>query len=141
MKKIIFICLFILTTICCSDNQTNNNNPYLPNYTFSFDIDLTLPEYSTNIAFPGNGFLVTQQGAGIRGVFVFNTGSGFVAFDAACPNKALSACSTMVLDGINAKCNCDNVKYLLYTGLATGQQYPMKAYRTEVIGNIVRVFN
>ncbi len=141
MKRIFFIICIVLLTISCSDNDTQTNNPYLPNYTFSVDINITLPQYSTTLGFPGNGYLITQQGAGIRGVILFNTGSGFMAYDAACPNQALSDCSTMTLDGINAKCTCDNVKYLLYTGLASGQQYPMKAYRTEVVGNIVRIFN
>lgn len=129
-------------TVCCSDNKTNNNNPNLPNYTFSVDVDLSLPSYSA-LAYAGNGTLLTQQGAGVRGVVVFNTGSGFVAYDAACPNQALSACSTMTISGINATCPCDNKKYSLYTGLCSGQQYPMKAYRTEVIGNgnVVRVYN
>ena len=128
-------------TFSCSDNKTQTSNPYLPNYTFSIDINLTLPQYSSSLGFAGNGFLITQQGAGIRGVFLFNTGSGFVAYDAACPNQALTNCSTMTLSGIDAKCPCDDKKYSLYTGLCAGQQYPMKAYRTEVTGSIVRVFN
>ncbi len=140
MKKIIFIICALILTISCDDNKTQTNNPFLPNYTFSVDVNLDLPSYS-QLNFPGNGYLITQQGAGIRGVFLFNTGSGFVAYDAACPNQALADCSTMKLDGVNAKCSCDNVKYLLYTGLSAGQQYPMKAYRTEVLGKTVRVFN
>lgn len=140
MKKIFYSIFILILTISCSENKTQTNNPYLPNYTFSVDINLDLPSYSTLI-YSGNGYLITQQGAGIRGVFLFNTGSGYVAFDAACPNQALSDCSTMALDGINAKCSCDNVKYLLYTGLATGQKYPMKAYRTEVTGSNVRIYN
>ena len=140
MKKLFILTLFILLTINCSDNKTNNNNPNLPNYTFSIDINLDLPSY-TSLGFAGNGYLITQQGAGVRGVFIFNTGSGFTAFDAACPNQPLSACSTMTLAGISANCPCDSKKYSLYTGLADGQQYPMKPYRTEVTGRIVRVFN
>ena len=143
MKKSFFVLLLSIITVCCSDNKINNNNPNIPNYTFSVDVDLSLPLYSTTLAYAGNGTLLTQQGAGVRGVIVFNTGSGFVAYDAACPNQAISACSTMTISGINATCPCDNKKYSLYTGLSSGQQYPMKAYRTEVIGNgsVVRVFN
>ena len=140
MKKIIFVILILILNLSCSDNKTNNNNPNLPNYTFSVDINLSLPLYST-LTFAGNGYLISQQGAGIRGVFLFNTGSGYLAFEAACPNQALSACSTMTLNGISATCPCDDKKYSLYTGLSAGQQYPLKPYRTEVTGSNIRVFN
>ena len=136
----IFLLVFVLL-ISCSDEETRTNNPFLPNYNFSIDVNISLPQYSNTLGFPGNGYLLTQEGAGIRGIFLFNTGSGFVAYDGACPNQALADCSTLVLDGINAKCTCNNEKYLLYTGLSAGQKYPLKAYRTEVLGNVVRVFN
>jgi nitrite reductase/ring-hydroxylating ferredoxin subunit len=77
----------------------------------------------------------------IRGVYVFNTGSGYNAFEAACPNQALSACSTMTLKGIKF-CSCDNNEYSLFTGLSQGgSQYPLKQYRVEVNGTILRVYN
>jgi nitrite reductase/ring-hydroxylating ferredoxin subunit len=141
MKNVIYIVLILFLTFSCSDNKTvNNNNPNLPNYTFSIDINTVLPLYD-NLQFAGNSYLITQQGAGIRGVIVFNTGSGYVAYEAACPNQPLSNCSTMTISGIDAKCPCDDKKYNLYTGLSSGQQYPLKAYRTEVVEKIVRVYN
>jgi nitrite reductase/ring-hydroxylating ferredoxin subunit len=60
---------------------------------------------------------VIYYGQGIRGVYVFNTGSGYNAFEAACPNQVLSACSTMTLKGI-VVCSCDNNEYSLFTGLS-----------------------
>jgi nitrite reductase/ring-hydroxylating ferredoxin subunit len=66
---------------------------------------------------------------GARGVIVFNTGSGYNAFDAACPNQAISTCSTMTINGINAVCGCDNATYNLFTR-QSNLQYPMKQYRT-----------
>ena len=142
MKKLIFIPILLLLFLACSDNNNaNNNNPNLPNYTFSINIDLNLPQYSSTLGFAGNGIIINQQGAGVRGIFLFNTGSGFTAFDAACPNQPLTDCSTMTLSGINAICPCDNKKYSLYTGLSAGQPFPMKPYRTEANSNVVRVFN
>ena len=65
-----------------------------------------------------------------------------MAYDAACPNQALTDCSTMTINGINAKCDCDNAEYSLFTGLSAGKQYPMKAYRVQVIdATTIKVYN
>jgi hypothetical protein len=46
----------------------------------------------------------------------------------------------MTIKGINAVCPCDSKEYNLFTGQG-GLQYPLKQYRVEVIGNILRIFN
>ena len=66
--------------------------------------------------------------------------TGFNAFDAACPNQAISSCSTMTINGINAVCGCDNSEYSLFTGQGP-LQYPLKQYRVQVNGNVLRVYN
>ncbi|CAM3872544.1 hypothetical protein FLBR109950_06015 [Flavobacterium branchiophilum] len=138
-KKIV-VFIFIGCLFSCSKETINNNNPYLPNYTFTYNVDLNLPSHS-NLQFAGNGITVTTQGVGVRGVFVFNTGSGYTAWDMACPNQSLSSCSTMTLSGINAVCPCDDKKYSLYTGQSAGMTYPLKAYRVEVNGTVLRIYN
>jgi nitrite reductase/ring-hydroxylating ferredoxin subunit len=61
---------------------------------------------------------------------MFSTPKWLQCFEAACPNKLLSACSTMTLKGINVVCSCDNNEYSLFTGLSQGgSQYPLKQYR------------
>ena len=122
----------------CSTNSPNNNNPYLPNYTVNVAINMNLPQFSV-LSTPINAIYFPDQG--VRGLFIFNTGSGYVAFDAACPNQALSACSTMTIKGIMAVCACDNAEYSLFTGQAKGKQYPLKQYRVEVNENLLRVYN
>jgi nitrite reductase/ring-hydroxylating ferredoxin subunit len=73
---------------------------------------------------------------------MFSTPEVAMQFLAACPNQALSACSTMTLKGINVVCSCDNNEYSLFTGLSQGgSQYPLKQYRVEVNGTILRVYN
>lgn len=125
----------------CDRENFNNNNPFLPNYSFAYNINMNLPQYSS-LQFPSNAVYINSGNTGVRGVFVFNTGSGYVAFDAACPNQALSNCSTMTLNGINVICPCDNVSYSLFTGQAQGMQYPMKQYRVEQLDNFnLRVYN
>ncbi len=65
----------------CSDNGFNNKNPYIPNYSFTIDLNLNLPAYSS-LQYPSNA--IYYSGLGAKGIFVFNTGSGYNAFDAAC---------------------------------------------------------
>jgi nitrite reductase/ring-hydroxylating ferredoxin subunit len=137
MKKIIFLSLITLLLTNCSSNSINNSNPYIPNYAFTVSINTDLPAYN-NLKFPSNA--VYYAGVGAKGIFIFNTGSGFNAFDAACPNQSLSACSTMTIKGINVVCACDNEEYNLFTGLST-LKYPLKQYRVEVNGSVIRVYN
>ena len=139
MKKYLILLVLLPLFFACSDSGFNNKNPYLPNYTFTIDINMNLPAYS-NLQYPSNA--VYYAGVGAKGIYIFNTGSGYNAFDAACPNQALSSCSTMTLKGINVVCPCDSTEYSLFTGLSqTGLQYPLKQYRVEVNGNILRVYN
>lgn len=146
MRKYFLLLIAFPMLFGCSTNSTNNNNPYLPNYTVNLDINMSLPQYS-DLKFVSNGIYVAGQG--VRGVFVFNTGSGYVAFDAACPNQALSSCSTMTfkkiddqrIDRTNVVCACDNAQYSLFSGQSAGKSYPLKQYRVEVNGNLLRVYN
>ena len=139
MKKYLILLVLLPLFFACSDSGFNNKNPYLPNYTFTIDINMNLPAYS-NLQYPSNA--VYYAGVGAKGIYIFNTGSGYNAFDAACPNQALSSCSTMTLKGINVVCPCDSTEYSLFTGLSqTGLQYPLKQYRVEVNGNVLRIYN
>lgn len=138
MKKFLFLFLASSLFFSCSNNDFDNANPYIPNYTVSLDINMNLPSYSS-LLYVSNAIYYPGQGA--KGIIIFNTGSGYNAFDAACPNQALSSCSTMTINGINAICACDNASYNLFTGLSTGKEYPMKQYRVEVNGNVLRVYN
>lgn len=143
MKKFIVLLLSFPIVLSCNDSNFNNNNPYLPNYSFAVDINTNLPSFS-NLKFPSNAVYTPE--AGIRGLIIFNTGSGYTAFDAACPNQSLSSCSTMSLKGINAFCSCDSAEYSLFSGQCIGtkcegKQYAMKQYRVEVNGNYLRVYN
>ncbi|NHM00646.1 Rieske (2Fe-2S) protein [Flavobacterium difficile] len=143
MKRFFYLLVVIVLSFSCEkDTQRNNENPFLPNYSFEVNINMSFPQYAT-LAFPSTGVYVNTAGAGIRGIIVFNAGSGnYVAYDAACPNQALADCSTMTINGINAKCPCDNAEYSLFTGLAAGKQYPLKAYRVQVIDDTtLRIFN
>jgi nitrite reductase/ring-hydroxylating ferredoxin subunit len=137
MKKSILLLVFVFILLSCSDKSTVANNPFIPNYSFTVDINMSLPLYSS-LQYPSNA--VYYAGNGVKGIIIFNTGSGYNAFDAACPNQNLSDCSTMTIDGINAVCPCDSKTYNLFTGQGS-LQYQMKQYRVEVSGNVLRIFN
>ena len=149
MKKYFFLFIALPMLFGCDSNSPINNNPYLPNYPVNVEINMNLPAYSllksvvNAIYFPNEG---------VRGIFVFNTGSGYLAFDAACPNQALSTCSTMnfkkldpvdplKIDKTTVVCACDSAAYSLFTGQSKGAAYSMKQYRVEVNGDVLRVYN
>ena len=83
---------------------------------------------------------------GVRGIYIFNTGSGYNAFDATCPNQVLSSCSILhfknsdsidplKIDYAYLVCPCDGAEYFLYSGQSPGKQYPLKQYRVVNMGN------
>jgi nitrite reductase/ring-hydroxylating ferredoxin subunit len=138
MKKYFLLLIAFPMLFGCSNDSANNNNPYLPNYPVNLDINMNLPQYS-NLKFVSNAVFISDHG--VKGIIVFNSGSGYNAFDAACPNQAVSTCSTMTINGINAVCACDSAEYSLFSGQSKGKQYPLKQYRVEVNGNVLRVYN
>lgn len=139
MKKIFILLLFLPLLFGCDGGTVNNNNPNIPNYPVNLIINMNLPAYS-NLQFPSNHIVDYSQGA--RGIVVFNTGSGFNAFDLACPNQSFSTCSSpMTISGIQATCSCDNTVYNLFSGQSPSQQYPMKQYRVDISGNSLVINN
>lgn len=135
MKRI-FLLVSILFLTACEKDSFNNRNPYIPNYNFESVIDMNLPLYSALIH-PGNAIYYADGGA--LGLIVFNTGSGYVAYDAACPNQAITSCSRLQIDGVMAICPCDSAEYNLFTGQSPGLEYPMKPYRVSQNGTVLIV--
>jgi len=142
MKKYIFFLLALPLFFACSSDEFNNRNRFLPSYNFSIPIDMSLPLYS-NLQFVANPVRITTAGIGINGVIVTNTGSGYRAFEASCPNQAITDCSVLQINGIMATCPCDDVEYSLLTGQQNaGLDYNLKEYRVEVLSSTsIRVYN
>ena len=107
---------------------------------------MNLPLY-TNLLYPVNPVFIHQDGIGINGVVVMNTGGGgYVAYEATCPNQNISDCSAMTLDGTYLDCPCDNVKYSLFGGSPNvkddAHPYGLKPYRVAVTSSTsIRVYN
>ena len=138
MKNTLFIALISLILVSCSKNDTDDNCNFLVNAGVDFTVNLNLPQFN-DLQFPSNSVYVANQGNG--GVFITNTGSSIMAWDAADPNHVFSTCSIMsLIDGISAKCNCDDENtYELISGQSLGDALPcsLKNYRVEQTGTNV----
>ncbi len=139
MKRYLLLLITIVLFSCSKDRQVNNN-PFLPTYPFTIDLNTNLPSYS-QLKFTSNPILITTPGIGIKGIIVMKVGENdFRAFEASCPNLIPSDCSQLTINGINAICPCDEKEYSLFTGLGNGTQ-PLKPYRVDVLGDVIRVSN
>jgi len=139
VKNLLYISILSLLLFSCSDKQ-KYNNPYLDDVSFSVSINLDLPEYS-RLKFANNSVLVYN--IGIKGVIVFNTGSGFTAFEASDPNHYPSNCSQMHPDQFTCQCDCEDNKYSLYDGQHISGQgdFTLKQYHVSRSGNTLRIYN
>jgi nitrite reductase/ring-hydroxylating ferredoxin subunit len=142
MKSYLYIPLFALI-ISCSDNSTDNKNcRFLLNIGVNVSINMSLPQYS-QLQFISNSVYVPNVGN--AGIIVTNTGSGYLAWDAADPNHTPSNCSTLNVSGLNAICGCeDKNTYSLVTGQAIGNGNlicSLKNYRVEQSGTNLRIYN
>lgn len=141
MKPYFYLILPIVL-FSCSKNSVDRNCNFLLDVGVSVQLNLNLPQYS-QLQFPSNPVYVANAGNG--GIIITNTGTGFVAFDAADPNHAPSACSVLSIDGLFGTCGCDDKnKYNLFNGLPEDNgalRCPLKAYRVEQNGSTLTVFN
>ncbi|GGB85547.1 hypothetical protein GCM10007424_27010 [Flavobacterium suaedae] len=141
ITKYVLVLLVMPFLFGCNSDDYQYPDKYLPNYNFSIDIDMSLPLY-TPLQFTANPVYIDQAGIGINGIIVMNTGGGYVAYEASCPNQNLDSCSKLAVDGIMAICPCDEAEYNLFNGQAEGKEYPLKPYRIQVTsGTSIRVYN
>lgn len=141
MKKIIPLLIAFITICACSDDDIRTKNPYLPVYAVNVEVNLNLPLYS-DLNYAGNAVVITQGSAGINGIILLNTGSGFLAWEATCPNQIPESCSVLDVSVPMATCPCDDVQYSLYTGQPNADlRYGLVQYRTEVNGNVIKIYN
>jgi len=139
MRNCITFLLAILF-FSCADGTQRNNNPYLPNYGFSITINKNLPLYS-GLNSPINPIIIRESTAGISGIIAMKiSDNDYRAWELSCPNQVPTTCSVMTLNGLNAKCGCDNFEYSLFTGIGNAP-YTMKPYRVEVSGDLIRISN
>lgn len=118
MKKF-FSALLVLSVVfsCSTSGGGNNGNPNIRQVSFSRVINTNLPAFSS-ILIAGNTLFIpnNSDGTGIKGVHVINTGAGFLAWEASCPNHLPNTCSTTLAKGITVTCQCEQYEYNLFTG-------------------------
>ncbi|MDR6968913.1 nitrite reductase/ring-hydroxylating ferredoxin subunit [Flavobacterium arsenatis] len=143
MKKFVFLFSILFLILGCSSDRIRNVNPYIPNYNFSITIDANLPLYS-GLRSAVNPIAIPDSGPSPRLIVMKISETDYRAWDAHCPNQYTSSCTQMVINGVNAKCPCDDIEYSLFTGVSIdgSGDYTMKPYRVEVIGtNLIRISN
>ena len=144
MKKLLALFALVLLLLSCSSDNVRYKNPYIPNYGFSLTIDANLPLYSGLLS-AINPILIFDGTSGANGIIVMKiSDTDYRAWEANCPNQYVSSCSQMVINGVNAKCPCDDFEYSLFNGVGIDGQgeYTMKPYRVDILAkNLIRVSN
>lgn len=144
MKKILALLFLIALVLSCTPDNVRNQNPFIPNYNFSITIDANLPLFS-GLRSLINPILITQENVGANGIIVMKiSDTDYRAWEANCPNQFPSACSRMVIVGVNAKCPCDDIEYSLFNGVGMDGQgdYTLVPYRVDILGpNLIRISN
>ena len=134
--KFYFIIILILINSCEKNiNDSNCNN--LLNLDVFYEVNLNLPQYS-QLNFISNSVYIPNVGNG--GIIVTNSGSGFLAWDAADPNHVNVPCAVLSISGLEATSSCAQQNtYSLITGQSLGVALPctLKPYRIEESGNIL----
>jgi hypothetical protein len=136
------LCLFLVCLNCSNNNSYDRNCNFLLNVGIQVSLNLNLAQYN-QLTFANNPVYVPDVGNG--GLFVNNTGVGYVAFDAADPNAPLGACSILLIDGIEAYSSCDETRrYSLFTGQPLQNpelRCSLKPYFIERVGNELFISN
>ena len=134
MKRQILFCFIIYGVFSCSDTDSDPRCNFLLDIKVVHEINLNLPQYN-DLNFISNSVYISNIGNG--GVIVTNSGTGFLAWDAADPNHTFNQCSILSIEGLEASCSCpDENKYSLITGQSIKTQLtcPLKTYRAEQNG-------
>ena len=138
MKAVKFYFIIgLLLIIGCAKNNIDNRCNYLLNLDIYYEINLNLPQYS-ELNFISNSVYIPNVGNG--GIIVVNSGSGYLAWDAADPNRTNLPCSVLTISGLEAISNCaEQNTYSLITGQSIGVALTcsLKPYRVESSGNIL----
>ncbi len=139
MKELISYSLIMFTFFSCSDIEQDPKCKYLLDIEVAHEINLNLPQYN-DLNFISNSVYIPNIGNG--GVIITNSGTGFLAWDAADPNHTYSQCSILSIEGLEASCNCpDENQYSLITGqsIKTQLNCSLKTYRVEQNGSSLLV--
>ena len=139
--KIIAVATFVFIG-CSKSNNYDASCNFLADINVISSLNLNLSQYN-QLTFPSNPVYIPNVGNG--GIIVNNSGTGYVAFDAADPNHIYSSCSVLSINGVEGICGCDdNNKYSLFTGQPLENpelRCSLKPYFVEINGNSLFISN
>ena len=137
-----FFAFFII--INCEKNNIDRN-PYLNEIKFNYEINLNFPEFDA-LRYVGGSKKINQ--IGLNGVILFNfNGNTFLAWEATCANHIIKECSELYIEGVLAKCSCEDFQYSLATGQLINPKeninalFGMLNFQVFSNGNILRITN
>ena len=138
MKRVylLYCTLFLLIIGCVKDVNDSRCN-FLLNLDIYYEVNLNLPQYN-ELNFISNSVYIPNVGNG--GLIVVNSGTGFLAWDAADPNQANLPCSILSINGLEATSGCaEQNTYSLITGQSIGIALTcsLKPYRVESNGSLL----
>ena len=140
MKKLLLLISLIFICLSCSGGDDLRKNPYLPDLNFSFQLDLSMPQYNA-LNFPGNSFVTRNYG--LNGVVIYNLNNDqYMAFELTDPNHIPQECSFLEVKGTEASCSCnDGNAYNIVTGQQVKGEgnYGLKPYRVVKSGNVLEI--
>ncbi|RZK11299.1 MAG: hypothetical protein EOO46_07270 [Flavobacterium sp.] len=143
MKNFLIAITVILLCFGCSSDNVRNRNPNIPNYSFSLTINANLPTYSA-LKSAMNPIRIPSFGQNPPLIVMKISETEYRAWDANCPDQRPLDCEAMTLNGVTAKCACDDIEYSLFTGVSMdgSGQYTMKPYRIDIMGtDLIRISN
>jgi hypothetical protein len=140
MKSIALKILPFLLVFASCENESVQQNNFIPRQIFNVTKSLDLPE-AIGLQTPG-GHAVFQD-LGFRGVLVYNSnGTNFLAFDLAAPHVPPSLCGEPMdfqsdWPFITSYCGEEDVRYSVFTPYANylGETYEMQEYNAVLIDN------
>lgn len=145
-KQLLFL---VLLLVSCQKTPVTRN-PYLPNSRFQISVNTNLPQF-IGLSTPPRVVFISQEGAGLRGIFLVAVGSNnYKAWEAANPNEPLSQCGfPLRVEGLTAVSRCEFSQgdvYSLITGEALESHqntnlYPLLEYRVSVSGSKITIYN
>ncbi len=139
IKKFIVFLVLSLFFISCGEEPYRD---LLPDVAVNFTIDLSLPAYIDLQAVGSWAYTPVSEGYGVQGVFIYNKGSKYIAFDRACPHLDVNTCSPMVFENSQLVCSCDDSVFNIFEGgYSADVSYFAREYKVTGYGNILQITN
>ena len=129
---------FLGLIIGCVKNIDDSRCNFLLDLDIYYEVNLNLPQYN-ELNFISNSVYIPNVGNG--GIIIVNSGTGYLAWDAADPNHTNLPCSVLTISGLEATSSCaEQNTYSLITGQSIGVALTcsLKPYRVDSNGNILR---